>query len=70
MAANPTRAVLIVSAVAVIASAYPIVFLGRSLVSPNLGTTLLYDRFPTLPGYRSSAMTDPSRVVARKPKRR
>ena len=59
MAANPTRAVLIVSAVAVIASAYPIVFLGRSLVSPNLGTTLLYDRFPTLPGYRSSAMTDP-----------
>ena len=59
MAANPTRAVLIVAAVAVIASAYPIVFLGRSLVSPNLGTTLLYDRFPTLPGYRSSAMTDP-----------
>ena len=50
---------MVVAVIAVIASAYPIVFLGRSLVSPNLGTTLLYDRFPTLPGYRSSAMTDP-----------
>ena len=56
---RPALAVMLAAAVAVIASAYPIVFLGRSLVSPNLGTTLLYDKFPTLPGYRSSAMTDP-----------
>ena len=59
LAERPSRAVMVVAAIAVIASAYPIVFLGRSLVSPNLGTTLLYDKFPTLPGYRSSAMTDP-----------
>ena len=59
LATRPAAAVMLAAAVAVIASAYPIVFLGRSHVSPNLGTTLLYDKFPTLPGYRSSAMTDP-----------
>ncbi|MFM9031558.1 MAG: hypothetical protein ACKOTF_12960 [Opitutaceae bacterium] len=59
LATRPAAAVMIAAAIAVIASAYPIVFLGRSHVSPNLGTTLLYDKFPTLPGYRSSAMTDP-----------
>lgn len=59
LAKRPGLAVMLAAAVAVVASAYPIVFLGRSLVSPNLGTTLLYDKFPTLPGYRSSAMTDP-----------
>ena len=59
LATRPATAVMIAAAIAVIASAYPIVFLGRSHVSPNLGTTLLYDKFPTLPGYRSSAMTDP-----------
>lgn len=59
LATRPALAVMLAAAVAVIASAYPIVFLGRSHVSPNLGTTLLYDKFPTLPGYRSSAMTDP-----------
>jgi hypothetical protein len=59
LATRPATAVMIAAAIAVIASAYPIVFLGRSHVSPNVGTTLLYDKFPTLPGYRSSAMTDP-----------
>ena len=41
-----------------LASAYPVVFLGQSFVSPNLGTTLLYDEFPTLPGYASRKVTD------------
>ena len=43
---------------AVIVSAYPVVFLGQSHVSPNLGTALLYDGFPTLPGYDSAETTD------------
>lgn len=45
------RAVAVVSLVAVVTSAYPVVFLGRSFVSPNFGTLLLYDTFPTLPGH-------------------
>ncbi|MBM3853553.1 MAG: hypothetical protein FJ399_10400, partial [Verrucomicrobia bacterium] len=58
LAARPARAVGVVAALAVIASAYPVVFLGQSFVSPNLGTSLLYDVFPTLPGYQSAQTTD------------
>lgn len=56
---RPGRAAAVSAGIAALVSSYPVVFLGRSLVSPNLGTILLYDRYPTLPGYRSSSMTDP-----------
>ncbi|MDP3073388.1 MAG: hypothetical protein Q8N18_24060 [Opitutaceae bacterium] len=58
LVAHPGRAVTLVAATAVIASAYPVVFLGQSHVSPNLGTILLYDNYPTLPGYTSGETTD------------
>ena len=58
LAQRPARAVGLMAAVAVLASAYPIVFLGKSHVSPNLGTVLLYDTYPTLPGYQSSETVD------------
>lgn len=58
LAQRPRRAVALVAAVAVVASAYPVVFLGKSHVSPNLGTILLYDTYPTLPGYTASDVTD------------
>ncbi|MSU22410.1 MAG: hypothetical protein EXS32_01150 [Opitutus sp.] len=58
LAARPGRAVALLAAAAVIASAYPVVFLGKSYVSPNLGTILLYENFPTLPGYTSDVTTD------------
>lgn len=58
LAARPGRAVGLVAALAVAASAYPIIFLGKSYVSPNLGTVLLYDYYPTLPGYTSSEVAD------------
>ncbi len=50
---RPQRAIALVALAAAVASAYPVVFLGRSFVSPNFsdGTFLLYQRFPTLPGY-------------------
>lgn len=47
---RPSRAVAVAALVAVVASAYPVVFLGQSYVSPNLGVALLYDATPTLPG--------------------
>lgn len=49
--ANPRRAILIVAGLAVMGQAYPVVFLGRSFVSPNNGSTMLYGQLPTLPGY-------------------
>ena len=58
LAARPARAVALLAALAVIASAYPVVFLGQSYVSPNLGTVLLYDAYPTLPGYKSGETVD------------
>ncbi len=58
LAAHPRRGLALVSAVAAIASAYPVVFLGRSYVSPNLGTTLLYGSYPTLPGYADDRKLD------------
>jgi hypothetical protein len=56
--AHPGRAVAVLALIAVVISVYPVVFLGKSHVSPNLGTTLLYDGFPTLPGDRSTETTD------------
>ena len=58
LAARPARAVALLAALAVLASAYPVVFLGQSYVSPNLGTVLLYDAYPTLPGYKSGQTVD------------
>lgn len=55
---RPQLAVGAAAFFAVIVSAYPVVFLGKSHVSPNLGTTLLYDNYPTLPGYKSGEVVD------------
>ncbi|MBL9208834.1 MAG: hypothetical protein JNL92_00100 [Opitutaceae bacterium] len=58
LAARPGLAIGLTAALAVVASAYPVVFLGKSYVSPNLGTVLLYDTYPTLPGYKSGEVAD------------
>ena len=55
---HPGRTIAIVAAGSVIASAYPVVFLGKSYVSPNLDASLLYDGFPTLPGYADGGIVD------------
>ncbi len=56
LAASPARAVAIGAVIAVVASSYPVIFLGKSIVAPNNGTLLLYEDFPTLPGYRDRAV--------------
>ena len=55
---HPSRALLLVAAISTVISCYPVVFFGRSFVSPNNGVLLLYDRLPTLPGYISSTLDD------------
>jgi len=52
------RAVAVVAAIAVVASSYPVVFLGKSFVSPNFGVVLLYEAFPRLPGNRDGQIRD------------
>jgi hypothetical protein len=58
--AHPQRAVLAVATLAVLLSCYPVVFFGRSFVSPNnhSHTYLLYGEMPTVPGYKDVATDD------------
>jgi len=47
---HPHAFLAVVAAAAAVAASYPVVFCGRSCVSPNNGTVLLYDVAPTIPG--------------------
>jgi hypothetical protein len=47
---NPRRAIASIAFVAALVSSYRVVFCGMSFISPNHGATLLYDKYPTLPG--------------------
>ncbi len=47
---RPKTAVFLTAFAAVLVSCHPIIFLGRSFVSPNNGAQALYDEFPSLPG--------------------
>lgn len=58
LAAHPVRILALAAALAVTVSSYPVVFLGKSYVSPNYGTLLLYDRFPTLPDSTDARLVD------------
>ena len=54
---QPHRLVLVAAATAVLLSCYPIVFFGRSFLSPNNHShiSLLYGEMPTVPGYQEAA---------------
>ena len=49
---HPVLAIALVSLLAVVVNCYPIIFCGRSFVSPASYGTLVYNRSPTLPGMR------------------
>ena len=57
-ATRPRYALMAAAAIAVSASSYPVIFLGRSYVSPQYGAPLLYDGNPTLPGYSDPTPVD------------
>lgn len=57
-ASHPKSAVALAAGLALILSSYPVIFCGASYVSPNYGTSLLYEDFPTLPGSKNSAVVD------------
>ena len=54
----PIRMLAAIALLATVLSSYPVVFLGKSFVSPNYGARLLYDAIPTLPGQADSRLED------------
>jgi hypothetical protein len=54
LAARPRTAIAVVAALAAMLACYSVLFCGRSFVSPNHGSLLLYDGYPTLPGSTDS----------------
>ncbi len=47
---HPCMMLAAVAGFATICACYPLIFMGRSLVSPNYGTALLYQGIPAVPG--------------------
>ncbi|HSI12978.1 MAG TPA: hypothetical protein VK961_13095 [Chthoniobacter sp.] len=47
--ARPFRTILVAAVFSVTLCAFPVIFCGKSYVSPNNGMPLLYERFPTVP---------------------
>src|SRR5262249_55782002 len=58
---HPRRALLLVAAISTVISCYPVVFFGKSFLSPNNNPShyLLYKRMPTVPGYGDPTSDDP-----------
>jgi len=58
---HPRRTLLLVGAMSTVLSCYPVVFFGKSFLSPNNDPShiLLYERRPTVPGYRDTTTDDP-----------
>lgn len=51
---HPRRAIWLAGLAGVLVSCYPIVFCGKSFISPNLTLPLFYDHLPTVPGYNDA----------------
>ena len=56
---QPAAAIWLMALAGMLLSCYPIVFCGRSFVSPNFGSEMLYAGYPTLPGFPSKAASNP-----------
>ena len=55
---HPKNSIVGMAIFAAVLSCYPVVFFGKSFVSPNFrdGTFLIYEAFPTLPGYEDTSL--------------
>jgi hypothetical protein len=56
-AQHPVLAILVVSLLAVLINCYPILFCGKSYVSPACAPSIVYRSWPTLPGISASRPT-------------
>jgi hypothetical protein len=55
---RPKLTLALVALAALLLNSYPVIFFGRSFVSPNVGVLLLYETIPTLPGYASTTVVN------------
>ena len=57
---SPSAVCFLLAITSVSLSCYPVIFFGKSFVSPNndTGTFLLYGKMPTLPGYKDTTTDD------------
>ncbi len=53
---RPKTALCLAAFAAVLIQCHPVIFFGRSFVSPNNGIFMLYENFPTVPGSRSPVL--------------
>jgi hypothetical protein len=58
--ARPRRAILLAAVFSVAVCAFPVIFGGKSYVSPNNGMHLLYDHFPTVPNSPGGSVENPA----------
>ena len=56
---RPVLTLFTVAAIAVLVSCHPVVFFGKSFLSPNNGAPCLYAGFPTLPGASAEKIENP-----------
>src|SRR5579862_1828466 len=54
----PVLSIVLVSFIAVSISSYPVIFCGKSYVSPAKGLPLVYDEGPPLPGMTNESQVD------------
>ncbi len=57
---RPRTAIFLVGVASVTVSCFPVVFCGKSFVSPDNGLQLLYERFPTVPGAKGGRVENPA----------
>ncbi len=60
--AHPGRALLVATALSTVGANYPVIFAGRTIVTPNFGVALLYGQNPWLPGFQSIEVGDPHKA--------
>ena len=56
------QAIALMAIFAAVLSCYPVVFFGKSFVSPDNGVLLLYEKYPTLPGYETTVLENARRA--------
>ncbi len=57
---RPRTAIFAVAVVSVAISCFPVIFCGKSFVSPDNGLQLLYEKWPTMPGALGGRVENPS----------
>ena len=60
--ARPGRSLMLVAGLGTLAANYPVVFAGRTIVTPSFGVALLYGQSPWLPGFQSVEASDPHKA--------